>query len=118
MRFSTDKELKALPKDKRAYHKDALLKNLYVAVFPSQREARLVFYYRYRTNNKAKEVKLGAYPILSLAQARAKTNELNLRLETTGDIQENPITIVEIYNEWIKTNEQKDRRLKTAFKYL
>lgn len=25
MRFSTDKELKALPKDKRAYHKDALL---------------------------------------------------------------------------------------------
>lgn len=111
MRFGTDKELKALPKDKRAYHKDALLKNLYVAVFPSQREARLVFYYRYRTNNKAKEVKLGAYPILSLAQARAKTNELNLRLETTGDIQENPITIVEIYNEWIKTNEQKDRGL-------
>ena len=30
MRFSTDRELKALPKDKKAYHKDALMKNLYV----------------------------------------------------------------------------------------
>ena len=39
MRFSTDKELKALPKDKRAFHKDALLKNLYAMVSPTQKEA-------------------------------------------------------------------------------
>lgn len=39
MRFSTDKELKTLPKDKRAFHKDALLKNLYAMVSPTQKEA-------------------------------------------------------------------------------
>lgn len=111
MRFSTDKELKALPKDKRAFHKDALLKNLYAMVSPTQKEASVVFYFRYKKDNAIKSLKLGKYPIMSLAQARVKANALNLKLETKESMQDNPITLIDIYNEWIKTNSQRDRGL-------
>lgn len=111
MRFSTDKELKALPKDKRAFHKDALLKNLYAMVSPTQKEASVVFYFRYKKDNTIKSLKLGKYPIISLAQARAKANALNLKLEAKESLRENPITLIEVYNEWIKTNAQRDRGL-------
>ena len=111
MRFSTDRELKALPKDKRAYHKDALLKNLYAMVSPTQKEASITFYFRYKKDNAIKSLKLGKYPITSLAQARVKANELNLKLEARESLRDNPVALIDIYNEWIKTNAQKDRGL-------
>ncbi len=69
----TDMTIRKLsPKDK-AYD-EPLGNNLYITVRPNGRK---VFTLRYTENGKRSKIKLGEYPILSLAQAMAQAEEKN-----------------------------------------
>ena len=117
MRFSTDKEIKGLPKDKRAYHKDNLCKNLYININPSQSgNASLTFYFRYTKNQKIHNIRLGKYPAISLAQARFKASELNLKLNENAPLNNGSNkTIKELFDEWLSVNPAKFKPLELHF---
>ena len=60
-------------------------------------------YYRYRQDNKLYTINLGKYPETSLIEARAKANELNLKLLKKEDLVLDPAkTLKEIFEEWHK----------------
>lgn len=104
MQFTNDRQLKALPKDKQDYHKDSLVKNHYANVSPNKKGGSISFYYRYKKNGKIYNISLGKYPAISLAEARAKASELNLKLERGENLQINSAnkTLKEIFEEWHK----------------
>ena len=104
MQFVNKKELEKIPQDKRGIHKDASTKNLYLEFYPKKSGVSKTFYYRYRQDNKLYTINLGKYPAISLAEARAKASELNLKLERGENLQINSAnkTLKEIFEEWHK----------------
>lgn len=101
MQFVNKKELEKIPQDKRGIHKDASTKNLYLEFYPKKSGASKTFYYRYRQDNKLYTINLGKYPETSLIEARAKANELNLKLLKKEDLVLDPAkTLKEIFEEW------------------
>ncbi|MDD6056003.1 MAG: Arm DNA-binding domain-containing protein [Helicobacteraceae bacterium] len=83
MVFINDAQIKALPKDKKAYHKDGLCKNLYLHMnLLKNNGVSLHFYFRFNKNNKIHQICIGKYPNISLANARVLANELNFKLES------------------------------------
>ncbi|EDO9587352.1 site-specific integrase [Campylobacter coli] len=103
MQFVNKKELEKIPQDKRGIHKDASTKNLYLEFYPKKSGVSKTFYYRYRQDNKLYTINLGKYPETSLIEARAKANELNLKLLKKEDLVLDPAkTLKEIFEEWHK----------------
>lgn len=101
MQFVNKKELEKIPQDKRGIHKDASTKNLYLEFYPKKSGVSKTFYYRYRQDNKLYTINLGKYPETSLIEARAKANELNLKLLKKEDLVLDPAkTLKEIFEEW------------------
>ena len=101
MQFGNKKELEKIPQDKRGIHKDASTKNLYLEFYPKKSGVSKTFYYRYRQDNKLYTINLGKYPETSLIEARAKANELNLKLLKKEDLVLDPAkTLKEIFEEW------------------
>ncbi|MCR2064364.1 Arm DNA-binding domain-containing protein [Campylobacter helveticus] len=88
MNFINERQIKTLPIDKRAFHKDGSIKNLYLQIYPTKTSANMTFYFRYKKDNKIATIKLGEYPLLSLSEARIKALELNGKLELKQDLIE------------------------------
>lgn len=73
---------KAKPADRRQELPDSLVKGLYLVVQPSGRKGWQV---RYRTGRAHRRMTLGAYPVLSLADAREKAREVLLAAQAGED---------------------------------
>ncbi|MBK1973486.1 site-specific integrase [Campylobacter sp. TTU-622] len=103
-----DKQLKNLIVEKRTYIKDAYTKNLYIEAKNSLKGTIVFFYFRYRLNKKIHSIKIGKYPIITLANAREKANIFNdmlaQKINPKEQIQKEDIrnskTIKEIFDEW------------------
>lgn len=79
--FRDEKQLIALkPNIHQYYAKDLAINNLYVAIRDRKREYNDVaktFVYRYSFKNKIYQISIGAYPEVTLDQAREKSDEYN-----------------------------------------
>lgn len=79
--FRDEKQLIALkPNTHQYYAKDLAINNLYVAIRDRKREYNDVaktFVYRYSFKNKIYQISIGAYPEVTLDQAREKSGEYN-----------------------------------------
>ncbi|MCV3501522.1 tyrosine-type recombinase/integrase [Campylobacter lari] len=103
-----DKQLKNLTVDKKAFIKDAYTKNLYIEAKNSLKGVIIFFYFRYRLNKKIHSIKIGKYPITTLAQAREIANDYNDMLSQGINPKEHiqkentqkSKTIEEVFNEW------------------
>ena len=62
MKFSNDKDIRNLPQDKKAIHKDILVTNLYIEVRPKTNGVGRTFYFRYNNKGKILSIRLGKYP--------------------------------------------------------
>jgi len=97
-----DNQIKsARPKDKKYLLNDS--KGLYLRVDPSGRKYWLM---RFKEAGKSHELSLGVYPDVSLKQARAKRDELNV-LRARGELisarsDKNPTTFSEAAAAWAK----------------
>lgn len=121
MNFINERQIKALPLDKKAFHKDSSIKNLYLQIYPAKTGASMTFYFRYKKNNKITTIKLGKYPSLSLSKARIKTLELNDKLESGQDLltktKKNTKILQELFDEWyeIASKDKKNKDFAKAF---
>lgn len=79
--FRDEKQIEALKPSKHQYYaKDLVINNLYLAIRDRKREYNDVaktFVYRYCFNNKTYQISIGAYPEVTLEQARGKARECN-----------------------------------------
>lgn len=109
MRYVNEKQLQKLPLDKKSYHKDESMPNLYFHISPKQKGTGRSFVFRYRWQGKLKEKVLGKYPAISLAEARAKANEYNLEIlkgENPFSFKPSNMKLKEIYDLWFETAKQ------------
>lgn len=91
--FTTDKELqkaKVTEGKNREWLKDFATPYLYVNLTATKRGVNKTFVYRYTKkgdeSRATQQVTLGRYPIMTLADARAKANELT-KLKDAGDVK-------------------------------
>lgn len=120
MRFNNDKDIRNLPQDKKAIHKDILVTNLYIEVRPKNNGVGRTFYFRYNDKGKILSINLGKYPQTSLAEARAKAIAFNDDISNGMSPKNNEkqhITLQEAFDEWHKINKsENDRQFASAFK--
>lgn len=69
MRFNNDKDIRNLPQDKKAIHKDILVTNLYIEVRPKNNGVGRTFYFRYNDKGKILSINLGKYPKNKLSRS-------------------------------------------------
>lgn len=116
--FIKELELKKykLPSGKnREWIKDISTPYLYVYANQTKKGLSKIFYYRYADNSdprrKINQIVIGKYPSISLAQARAKANELTAMKERGEDIspvKKQAITFKELAEQWIKKEQSKE----------
>lgn len=120
MKFSNDKDIRNLPQDKKAIHKDILVTNLYIEVRPKTNGVGRTFYFRYNNKGKILSIRLGKYPQTSLAEARAKAIAFNDDISNGMSPKNNEkqhITLQEAFDEWYKINKsENDKDFAGAFK--
>lgn len=120
MRFNNDKDIRNLPQDKKAIHKDILVTNLYIEVRPKTNGVGRTFYFRYNNKGKILSIRLGKYPQTSLAEARAKAIAFNDDISNGMSPKNNEkqhITLQEAFDEWHKINKsENDKDFAGAFK--
>jgi len=107
MNFINDKQILALPIDKKAFHKDLATKNLYLEISPKKNLASKTFYFRYRKNKKIQTIKIGKYPLVSLSAARIKALEYNNKLDLGEVIEQTnkkSQNLEEVFKEWFNVH--------------
>lgn len=120
MKFSNDKDIRNLPQDKKAIHKDMLITNLYIEVRPKNNGVGRTFYFRYNDKGRILSIHLGKYPQTSLAEARSKAIAFNDDIsngQSPKNKEKQHITLQEAFDEWYKINKKEnDRQFASAFK--
>lgn len=112
MNFINDKQILALPTDKKALHKDLATKNLYLEINPNKKFTTKTFYFRYRKNQKIHSIQIGKYPLISLSEARMKALEYNNKLDLKQElkqINDESANLQEIFKKWFSIH-SKDRK--------
>lgn len=124
MQFINEKQIKILPTNKKAFHKDGAIKNLYLQIYPTKTSVNMTFYFRYKKDNKITTIKLGKYPLLSLSGTRIKALKFNDKLELKEDLTTPKIKIKketkalqELFDEWyeIASKDRKNKDFTKAF---
>ena len=115
--FANDLALKkfALKNKNREWVKDDGVKFLYVLAYKTQKETTKTFYFKYQESDEkrtTKQIRLGKYPSITLAEARAKALELESLRDRGEDLQlatakQKAITFKDVADEWIEKEQSK-----------
>ena len=110
--FANDLALKkfTLKNKIREWVKDDGVKFLYVLAYKTQKETTKTFYFKYQESDEkrtTKQIRLGKYPSITLAEARAKALELERLRDRGEDLQlatakQKAITFKDVADEWIE----------------
>ena len=115
--FANDLALKkfTLKNKNREWIKDDGVKFLYVLAYKTQKETTKTFYFKYQESDEkrtTKQIRLGKYPSITLAEARAKALELERLRDRGEDLQlatakQKAITFKDVADEWIEKEQSK-----------
>ena len=115
--FANDLALKkfTLKNKNREWVKDDGVKFLYVLAYKTQKETTKTFYFKYQESDEkrtTKQIRLGKYPSITLAEARAKALELERLRDRGEDLQlatakQKAITFKDVADEWIEKEQSK-----------
>lgn len=115
--FANDLALKkfTLKNKNREWIKDDGVKFLYVLAYKTKKETTKTFYFKYQESDEkrtTKQIRLGKYPSITLAEARAKALELERLRDRGEDLQlatakQKAITFKDVADEWIEKEQSK-----------
>lgn len=115
--FANDLALKkfTLKNKIREWIKDDGVKFLYVLAYKTKKETTKTFYFKYQESDEkrtTKQIRLGKYPSITLAEARAKALELERLRDRGEDLQlatakQKAITFKDVADEWIEKEQSK-----------
>lgn len=115
--FANDLALKKfiLKNKNREWVKDDGVKFLYVLAYKTQKETTKTFYFKYQESDEkrtTKQIKIGKYPSITLAEARLKALELERLRDRGEDLQlatakQKAITFKNVADEWIDKEQSK-----------